>query len=202
MTKPNNLGAAMAGGNGERRPGDFYPTPPEVTLALLESGVLLPDLPIWECACGEGALAEVLRGAGRSVVATDLFDRGYGEPGHDFTRADKALAPIVVTNPPFVHAKAFIVSALRLEGVEQVALLLKATYWNAGDRYELLNNFPPTFWMPITWRVDFTGAGKPAMDLCWAVWSKFGRYGDQWATFLKPLRRPGRQDNDLFAEAG
>ena len=35
---------------------------------------------IWECACGQGHLSEVLKANGYNVKSTDLIDRGYG--GH------------------------------------------------------------------------------------------------------------------------
>ena len=53
-----------------RLPNEFYPTPPEATRALLS--VERFEGSIWEPACGEGAIANVLADAGHKVVATDL----------------------------------------------------------------------------------------------------------------------------------
>jgi hypothetical protein len=39
---------------------------------------------IWESACGNGAMSDVLEQTGRGVISSDLFDRGYGEAGVDF----------------------------------------------------------------------------------------------------------------------
>jgi len=88
---------------------DFYPTPPEAVRALLS--VESFDAPIWEPACGDGAIARELEAHGHEVHATDLIDRGYGAGDHDF------LSPVtftrvtlehphlkhVVTNPPYSY---------------------------------------------------------------------------------------------------
>jgi hypothetical protein len=67
---------------------DFSPTPPWVTRALIEC--VMPVLgvrefhTVWEPACGEGHMAEVLREFFAEVTATDIFDYGYGDALHDF----------------------------------------------------------------------------------------------------------------------
>jgi hypothetical protein len=69
------------------RQSDLYETPSVAVEALLR----VEHLPhrIWEPACGRGAIVNVLRSAGHSVVASDIADygvpitpQGYG--GHDF----------------------------------------------------------------------------------------------------------------------
>ena len=45
--------------NKNRSSGDFYSTPEQCTIDLLERETF--DGPIWECACGEGAISEVLK---------------------------------------------------------------------------------------------------------------------------------------------
>jgi len=61
---------------------DFYPTPPAGTRALLEVESFTG--PIWEPACGDGAISKVLESAGHQVISTDLIDRGYGTGGGRF----------------------------------------------------------------------------------------------------------------------
>lgn len=80
---------------------DFYPTPPIGTHKLLE--VERFEGSIWECACGDGAISRELEARGRIVVSTDLIDRGYGQPRVDFLMEHHALAPNIITNPPFKH---------------------------------------------------------------------------------------------------
>lgn len=45
---------ANAGDSAKQRALDFYPTPPDVTEALMRFLDLPPSV-IWECACGDGA---------------------------------------------------------------------------------------------------------------------------------------------------
>ena len=176
-----NLGVAMAGGAGERRDLDFYPTPWEATAALC-GVVQFPKL-IWEPACGDGAMAEVLTGNGYAVIASDIVDRGYGFPGKDFlgTPVGDVLCGAIVTNPPFNLAEAFIRRALK--STPKVAMLLKATFANAAKRLPLFTEHPPSHILPLTWRLDFTGGGSPTMDCAWFVWGYPGQ------TF-RPLPKP------------
>jgi|GEM_PF-4593691 len=88
--------ARMIGGNCDHRvKDDFYPTPDEVTKALIREW---PDMGshIWECACGDGAMSKVLERSGKTVVSTDLVDRGYGQGGVDFLMETSSLAPAIV----------------------------------------------------------------------------------------------------------
>lgn len=82
-----------------RAPFEFYPTPPEAVRALLSVETF--DGPIWEPACGDGAISRELEAAGYSVISTDLIDRDYGLGGRDFLKSENPLAKHIVTNPPY-----------------------------------------------------------------------------------------------------
>lgn len=163
------------GGAGKRREDDLYPTPPEATIALLRE-VTLPKH-VWEPACGDGAMAEVLKAHGHKVFATDLVDRGYGQQrdflGSDWSRADQEFA--IVTNPPFKLnlAELFIRRALAFTPV--VCILHKATFPNAAKRLALFDEHPPSRVLPLTWRLDFTKAGRPHTDCTWFCWGVAGQ---------------------------
>ena len=77
----------------EREVNDYYATEPKAATLLL--GVEKFSPLIWECACGEGHLAEVFKKAGHVVYATDLIDRGYGLV-QDFL--------VTVSPPPFLDS--------------------------------------------------------------------------------------------------
>ena len=79
MTKNYLTGASLAGYSAtrERVDNDFYATPPESTIALLEREVFEGN--ILEPCCGQGHISEVLKDNGYSVISNDLVDRGYGE---------------------------------------------------------------------------------------------------------------------------
>lgn len=139
---------------------------------------------VHEPSCGDGAMARVIEQYGRTVVSSDLVYRGYGEGGVDFLSRPPASLSII-TNPPFKLAQKFIEHALAYEP-QFFAVLLKASFWNAGTRTDLLDRAPPRLTLPLTWRLDFTGGGSPTMDCTWFAW------GSNIPAGLPPmpLRRP------------
>jgi hypothetical protein len=190
-----NLGVAMVGGHGKREKDDFYPTPREAVDALLESTVVGHLRKVWEPACGDGAISKVLESRGIQVVSTDIVDRGYGQGGVDFLETNHLFAPAIITNPPFKLAEQFIHHSLAL-GAETVAMLLKATFWNAASRLALYREHQPAVVLPLTWRLDFTGGGAPTMDCMWVVWGAGWTLG---TTRFVPLAKAAPRF-DLLAE--
>src|SRR4051812_35539618 len=91
--------------SGSRRTSDFHETPRVAVEALL--GVETFTGPIWECACGKGAISKVLIEHGRTVISSDLVDRGYGPGNIDFPLEWQPRAPNIVTNPPYKLALEF-----------------------------------------------------------------------------------------------
>ena len=67
-SKKTNNGAHRQSERGQ----DLYPTPPQLTEALLQVE-RLPSL-IWECAAGMGHMASVLQASGHLVTASDVVD--------------------------------------------------------------------------------------------------------------------------------
>jgi hypothetical protein len=160
-------GAKIIGGNGVRNENGFYPTPKEVTKALL------PYLPpirvsgiIWEPACGDLAITNVLNDAGYNVKSTDLVH------GDDFfTTNPDEIIDMIITNPPFNLSQQFIEKSLN--HTPNVAMLLKTQYWHASKRTKLFNDHPPAYILPLTWRPNFFGdkaTGSPTMDFAWTLW--------------------------------
>lgn len=162
-----SLKAATSGG--KRRELDFYPTPPLATIALLPH---IKDFPlsIWECACGDGAISDVLENAEYLMINSDVVGRGY-QPfiTKDFLKADAPWGSAIVTNPPFNLAHEFIAHTHKL-GVQYIAMLLKADFWNAKCRQELWDMRQPSEILGLTWRLDFTGAGRPHRNCIWTIW--------------------------------
>jgi hypothetical protein len=122
------------------RGADLYETPPEAVHALLDVVTLPPC--IWECACGRGAISEVLREAGREVLSTDLNDYGYGEPRVDFLleRHNPAIDSTrwaICTNPPFKLADQFVRHALTL--CPTVIMLLWLAFLESVGRTDILD---------------------------------------------------------------
>lgn len=172
----------IVGGNGDRHKLDFYPTPTEVTHALidfLESECLLNRrYSIWECACGDGAMSKVFKERGYDVYETDI------NKGIDFLTASfDGFCDWIITNPPFNRSVEFIEHADTLN--KPFAFLLKAQYWNSAKRLSLFEKHPPAFVLPLTWRPDFTGQGSSLMDMMWCVW-----FPEVHRTLYFPLRKP------------
>ena len=115
----------------ERAEHDFYATNSRA-MDELYKGIGVPEK-AWECACGEGHLSKRMEQLGSEVISTDLIDRGYGVGGVDFLQADKLLAPVIITNPPYRYAKEFVLHALEL-GAEMVCMFLKLTFLEGVGR--------------------------------------------------------------------
>jgi hypothetical protein len=169
------IGTIMAGGKNvnNRQENDFYPTPFEVTLAfiLAEMEHIPLDKPLWEPACGDGAICQVLHTQGYSTIATDLIDRGYGIGGINFLEQDEKLANIIITNPPFNLAADFIKKAFDFN-CDYVAMFLKTSYWQAASRCKLFSRRPLAAVYPLTWRPNFLGGSGSTMEFSWFVWDK------------------------------
>lgn len=177
------VASRISGGNTayKRVESDFYPTPPEVTTALLEILDIPSEEKIWEPACGENHMVNVMRKAGYEVIATDI------QTGTDFLTAECPECNWIITNPPFSIADKFIERCI--EHKKNFALLLKSQYWHAKKRLELFDKYSPSWIFPLTWRPDFLfktrGGGSPLMDVMWVVWEK----GDHHTKF-RPLPKP------------
>jgi len=112
---------------------DFYPTPRGVTEALLQHEQFSAS--VYEPACGDGAISDVLKEAGYSVDSCDLIDRGYGDVD-DFLTTDRR-AENIITNPPFEKAEEFVRKALS-STTGKVAMFLPLTFLESRKRESLL----------------------------------------------------------------
>lgn len=126
----------------ERADYDYYATEP--LAADLICSVEKFEGGIWENCCGEGHLSKRFKELGYNVVDTDLIDRGYGVGGVDFFECDKALAPNIVTNPPYKYAKEWVEHSLELldEG-NKLALFLPIQFLESDSRRGLFAVTPP-----------------------------------------------------------
>jgi hypothetical protein len=162
------------------RGNDLYETPVEAVHALLKAEQL-PQV-IWEPACGPGAIVRVLRGAGHSVLSSDLVD--YASPFQDWVGWDFLLeqrlpdgVEAIVTNPPFKNATAFVKQGLRL--CPKVCLLLRLLYIESEGRSDILDSgqlarvhvFRNR--LPGMHRNGYQGRqASTAMAFAWFVWDR------------------------------
>ena len=166
---------------------DFFPTPRWATYALIDNEKFKGD--IWECACGDGAMSEVLKETGNQVKSSDLYNRGYGEADHDFLSTDRKFVNII-TNPPYNSAEGFI-----NKGVEQAeskfALLLRLAFLEGAGRARGIYTYsPPSRVWVFSERITFypkgvkvTGGGTTAY--AWFVWDK-NHSGETKLHWIKP----------------
>jgi predicted RNA methylase len=172
---------------------DYFPTPPWATRALM--GRVFPHLglearwrrPVWEPACGEGHMADVLAEYG-PVIASDVFD--YGSAGYrradtwwqtfDFLKTDSAPeVDCVITNPPFGDLSIrFVHEALNVSR-NIVAMFFRSQWAVEGvERYEsIFRDNPPTVTAFFVERVpickgEWKPHGSTATAYCWLVWVK------------------------------
>jgi len=166
---------------------DFYPTPAWATYALIDNERFEGD--IWECACGDGSITEVLGRTGLRIISSDLYDRGYGEPGHDFLTSDRRAANII-TNPPFHSAEAFVTQCLKLAEAK-FALLLRLAFLEGANRTRtIFHKHPPARVWVFSERITFYPkgarmAGSGTTAYAWFVWDKTHR-GPSELRWFKP----------------
>lgn len=180
----------------KRKESDFYPTPPEVTLALirfLNNQFLVWGYNTWEPACGDGTMSKVLEEYQNNVISTDIRHTGYGQGGIDFLETQKENIDAIITNPPFRVSEQFIRHALEEMNVEIVAMLLKSQYWHASKRGTLFKQYPPAWILPLSWRPDFLNGergGAPTMECLWTVWIR-GKTDTRYRILEKPKLEEG-----------
>jgi hypothetical protein len=153
---------------------DFFPTPEWATHALIDNEPFEGD--IWEPACGDGTMARVLEKTGSRVIASDLFDRGFGDVGIDFLKADR-MADNIVTNPPYNSAEAFVHAGLS-HARRKMALLLRLAFLEGGNRRRtIFEKMPPTRVWVFSERITFypagaVQAGSGTTAYAWFVWDQ------------------------------
>lgn len=194
---PNGSRAIM--GSAKKRRGrdklQLFCTPPFATRALCE--VVIPhvhnldntaftleclgNLGVWEPACGEGHMSEVLKEYFGAVQATDIHFYGDHQDGHlDFLSGNSPVAwNWIISNPPFGPlTQKFVVHALQ-QAQDGVAMFVRSQWAVEGvQRYnELFSKTPPTLMAFFSERVPLCKGrwdpdGTTATAYCWLVWVK------------------------------
>lgn len=133
-----NKGLSIVGSsrkNGEREMDDFYPSPPYVVEELLKREKF--EGSIWECACGEGAISNLLIDNNYNVYSSDLIYRGYGDQ-LDFLKTNLNYDNII-TNPPYKLGKEFILKAKESSN-KKIAMFFKTVFLESESRYEMFQD--------------------------------------------------------------
>ena len=167
----------------EREKDDYYATDPRALEMLLETESFSKD--IWECACGEGHLSEVLVSRGYNVRSTDLIDRGYGVGGVDFLLHDpqEQVNADIITNPPYKYALEFVSKAIdTITDGHKVAMFLRLQFLEGRSRRKLFDKYPPSRVYVASGRIncckngDFSEKSRKehssAQAYAWFIWEK------------------------------
>ena len=171
---------ASSHSNEHRQQQDYYATEPKAAELLLEVEKFNEN--IWECACGEGHLAEVFVKCGYKVRATDLVDRGYGGVQDFLFFNDGQWNGDIITNPPFAMAKEFIEKAIdTIPDGNKVAMFLRLQFLEGKGRKALYKNHPPKTIYICSSRIDCAKNGDfarmkenggGAVAYAWFIWQK------------------------------
>lgn len=166
----------------EREVNDYYATEPKAVELLLEQERFSSW--VWEPACGEGHISEVLKGHGYNVFSSDLINRGYKDAIimdffdtiHNYGKRD------IITNPPYKYAKKFVEHALDIsvDGTK-VAMFLKVQFLEGKERRKLFEKYPPKVIYVASGRLlcakngefeKMRQGGGSAVAYAWFVWEK------------------------------
>lgn len=137
------------------------------------------------CLRGGGHIAEVLKNNGYNVYCTDLIDRGYKEFNEqkDFLFFPEKTDKDIITNPPYILAKEFVEIANDIvQHGAKIAMLLKLTFLETKNRYELFKKYPPKRIYVFISRIACAKNGEftdetGAVCYAWFIWEK-GFSGD------------------------
>lgn len=164
----------------DRQAEDFYATPIEEVENILSFEPLTE--PILDNSCGTGNIVKGLEKKGyKNIIATDLYDRNYGEVGLDFISEEypyKTGIKSIIMNPPFKYINEFVVKSLKL-AEDKVVVLARLQFLESVKRYEdIFKENPPSRIYVYVDRVSCARNGEfkkkmsQSMTYAWFVWDK------------------------------
>ena len=164
--------------NAEREKNDFYATNPHALEIVMPMFKDILHNNVWECACGQGHLSNVLKNNGYNVKSSDLIDRGYGEVVN-FLQCNERFDGDILTNPPFKLAEQFVKKSFELINDGNYAIFfLKVQFLESKTRKELFKNYPLKYLIVNSERqqcakdADFKHLKATTQCYCWYVFQK------------------------------
>lgn len=143
----------------EQKSIDFYPTPLYSFTPLI---LYLPrDRDIWEPACGDGRLVNIMNKYGLKAAGNDL------QQGYNFL-VDREPRECIVTNPPFSFAFEFAIRSLQLS--DEVFLLLRLNFLASKKRKNWFQKNEPSCLFVLSERPSFVGGKTDMTDYAWFYW--------------------------------
>lgn len=172
------IGASNHAVDADREIRDYYATERKATELLLENEKFNKN--IWECACGELAISNVLEEHEYTVRNSDIISRGQDIEVLDFlTVQPNSWDGDIITNPPYSMAQQFVEKAMQaITNGHKVAMFLKLTFLEGKSRKEMFAEYPPKIVYVSSSRLkcakngDFSNTGGSAVAYAWFVWEK------------------------------
>lgn len=158
---------------------------------------------VWEPTANRGSMVRALAEHFETVYGSDLIDYGAGFDVRDFLNDDPPPGPpfdLVITNPPFIAAEAFVHRALEVATVG-CAMLVRTSWLGTQGRYQrLFRVHPPAVVAQYVERVPMVQArldrdASTATEYCWAVWRKLRPEYTQ-LIWIPPCRAEFDRDED------
>ena len=143
-----------------RHAGDFYPTPPLATYALIKTlGDRIPKIIIEPC-------------AGRGHISAELMRNGFEVTSYDLNAYDNCLVPVhspvdatklgmhghlygVITNPPYHKNLPHILVEKFIKEYDFTAMFLRLTFLEGKKRNKLFTKHPPSDIIFCSDRINF-----------------------------------------------
>lgn len=172
----SQLGSSAHSEN-ERETHDFYATDP-IALELLLKHENFSN--VWEPACGQGHLSNVLIKHNIHGKSSDLINRNFGTPDTDFLAIDNTTwNGDIITNPPFRYAQQFAEKALSIIPTgNKLALFLRIQFLEGKERKHFFKTFPPQTIYVSSSRIQcaingqFNHKQSSAACYAWFIWTK------------------------------
>lgn len=180
---------SATGRGAQRKTNDLYETPEWLTQAILPHLYLSPAVTVYEPACGKGAIVDVLIKSGvapYNIFCSDVdaksvmhVNAAFGvhstqcdflQQSFPFQQSAYLRPSLIITNPPYLVAEAFIQQALAtIAPWGTVAMLLRLNFLGGQKRAPFLRQNPCDVYVSPR-RPSFTGGGTDATEYAWFVW--------------------------------
>ena len=165
----------------ERVKNDYYATPFESTISLLENVKFDGD--ILESCIGGGHIATICKEYGHCVIGYDLVYRGYqGTNIKDFLTLDiERKFDNMITNPPYKLAQEFLEKGMEVVKEDgKIAMFLKIQFLEGVKRKKMFEKYPPKEVLVFSKRQNPWRNGNPTdengkpwnstMCFAWFIW--------------------------------
>lgn len=173
----------------KRSPYDFYPTPVDCVVKLLENETVYGN--ILEPCAGDGVICSTIL---QKLSNTMFIDAIEIDESHQDKLSDCGAARIfykdilqvdgnflskydvIITNPPFSIAQEILEHILDNVDLEEtkVIMLLRLNFLGSQKRHEFWKKHLPDRIHVLSKRPSFTGQGTDSQEYAWFVWDKNG----------------------------